>query len=392
MMTYDSEMLSQNKNTMAEFFKMADYKTIYTGPTNEPSLPLHKGIERGFETITSSMGDNLESWDKSIAQLIENNNNRQSTFLFLHTYWVHSPFLVNDVSDGNQRKFTNDYYGNISPDEESYKKSSQEFLNYVIYLYENELKDDVVNKKTSREIVYSLKRARNLIEAEMIYNSIFNDLDLKDLHKHEFYFSEVKKSPETIDYTKSLYDEMIYYLDKKLVSIFDLVSKTELAKNTIIIITSDHGEEFMEHGEVEHPADHLYNTTTSVPLIMYIPGVKQKKIDDLVQSIDILPTVLGLTGIKKLNTNFDGIDLTDSIIGNPGAIQNSYLISEGPGIDSIRDDQWKLYVKGYQLDGNYLYELYDLKNDPLEIYNLAQEKPQIVQNLHDNLDRIIYKR
>jgi arylsulfatase A-like enzyme len=146
----------------------------------------------------------------------------------------------------------------------------------------------------------------------------------------------------------------------------------------------------MEHGDLGHPADHLYNTTTSVPLIMYIPGIKQKKIDDLVQSIDILPTVLDLTGLKSPKNHFDGIDITDSILGHWQFKLNDYLISEGSN-DSIRNNRWKLYVN-YNDGPNNTYELYDLYKDPLEKNNLAQKEPQIVKSLHVNLNKIIYKR
>jgi arylsulfatase A-like enzyme len=393
MVNFDTNKLDPGINTMAELFKKANYKTIYVGPLDDPSLPLQKGLERGFETISDSLSStSLASWNKAITQLIKNNSEKQSTFLFLHTYWVHAPYVVNDVSEGNNKRiFTNDSYSDVPLDWSGFYKFSKEFLGLIISKYEDKIKTDgMVYKNNDQNIIDSLKGAKNITDAEEIYHNLINDSNVIDGYSTEFYFNQIGKSSEKVSYIKSLYDEMIYYLDKRLTMIFDIASNKELANNTIIIITADHGEEFMEHGAIAHPADHLYNTTTTVPLIMYIPGIKQRKIDDLVQSIDILPTVLDLTGLKSSENHFDGIDLTDVLLGHPQAKHNDYLISEGPN-DSIRNNRWKLYVKNPRGENN-VYELYDLYNDPLEKNNLAKKEPKIVKSLQDNLNKIIYKR
>ena len=110
----------------------------------------------------------------------------------------------------------------------------------------------------------------------------------------------------------------------------------------------------------------------------------------MAQSIDILPTVLNLTGLDKIQNNFDGIDLTDSILGRWNAKKNDYLISEGPN-DSIRNNRWKLYTR-YPTGGPNIFELYDISKDPQEKNNLAIENPEIVKELFNNLNRIIYKK
>lgn len=390
MVNLDKNKLNPNINTMAELFKKANYKTIYVGAINNWSLPLQRGLGRGFDTVLNQLSlKNLANWDKSIAQLIKNNNKKQSTFLFLHTYWVHEPYVVNEVSEGNNKRiFTNDSYQDIPVEWAGFTKFSKEFMDYIINLYENKIKEDnPVDKKNDQNIVNSLKGAKNIADAEKIYNNLITGQN----NFSKFYFHQIGKLSGKVSYAKSLYDEMIYYLDKKLAMIFDLISNSKLANNTIIIITSDHGEEFMEHWSLAHPADHLYNTTTAVPLIMYIPGIKQRKIDNLVQSIDILPTVLTLTGLKSSKTYFDGIDLTNSLLGRWQAKHNDYLISEGPNIDSIRDNQWKLYVKNPQGENN-IYKLYNLYKDPLEKNNLAQKEQKIVKSLQDSLNKIIYKK
>jgi len=389
----ESKKLNSSISTMAEFFKKADYKTIYAGPLDDPYLPLNKGIERGFDTISDSLSPyTLESWDEAIAQLIKDNSQKRSTFLFLHTYWVHAPYFVNDILEANDKRiFTNDSYPDIPLSEASYSIFTKEFMDYLIESYSEKIKEDNgTDKKIYQDIVDGLKGARNITEAEKIYNNLIPYPAIRGDDLSTFYFNQINKSSERAAYAKSLYDERIYSLDKKLSMIFDLVSNKELANNTIIIVTSDHGEEFMEHGTISHPADHLYNTTTSVPLIMYVPGIKQRKIDSLVQGVDILPTILTLTGLKDSKNRFDGIDLTDNIRARKQFISNKYVISEGPN-DSIRDNRWKLYVNYPEGEDN-LYELYDLYNDPQEKNNFASQEPKIIKKLRDNLNRIIYKK
>lgn len=398
MINDDDTPLDPNINMMAEFFKKANYKTIYVAPLTSRSLPISRGIGRGFEmTLDTESTQSLINWDKGISQLIKNNKNKQKTFLFLHTYWVHYPYVVKDMSEKNKRMYTKDFYEDIPLNLTSYTKFSQEFLDFIINLYETRLKEDnPADKKNNQYVLDSLKRAKNLKHAEKIYKSLITDVTNKRGNWwgnwHEFYLGKIARSDEKISYSRALYDEMIFYLDKKLAMIFDLVSNSELANNTIIIITSDHGEGFMEHGSMAHPADSLYNETTNVVLTMYIPKIKQKRINDLVQSIDILPTVLNLTGVNYSANNFDGIDLTGSILGQREAKKNQYLISEGPNIDTIRDNKWKLYVRTNHSDDKLKYELFHLKNDPSEINNLSQKIPSVVKKLQDDLNKIIYKK
>jgi len=381
-----SGKLSQNIITMAEYFKKANYNTIYVGPLKDQSLPLDQGIGRGFDTFLEEKTNwSFDKWKEAIERLIS--ENKQSSFLFLHTYWVHYPYFVDRVSGGNNRIFTNDYYSDIPLDSDVdirmidfplVSDFTPDFINFL----KIERGDGVANK---------LRGVNNPVEAKQIYEEIFSNKGTSEPDISDYYFYKMSKTKERVDYGKALYDEMIFYLDKQLSMIFDLVSNSQVSKNTIIIITSDHGEAFLEHGSMSHPADQLYNTITSVPLIMYIPGIKQKKVDALVQGVDILPTVLKLTGIKYKNNIVDGIDLTGLVVGSPFAKENDYLISEGPNVDTIRNDQWKLYRNVNDVNGKTSYELYNLKNDPFETINLYKQDPFVVNKLEENLNRIIYK-
>jgi arylsulfatase A-like enzyme len=105
-------------------------------------------------------------------------------------------------------------------------------------------------------------------------------------------FANISK-PDLI-YLKALYDGEITYVDKELKRIFNLLEQSGLSENTIIIITSDHGEEFYEHNAMGHCND-LFQELIFVPLIIKIPDqLKKGIIRKAVSFIDIAPTLVNL--------------------------------------------------------------------------------------------------
>ena len=102
-----------------------------------------------------------------------------------------------------------------------------------------------------------------------------------------------------LDYFEALYDGGIRYADEVLAGFFDELASLGLERQTTIIVTSDHGEEFMEHGRVGHTQ--IYPETLHVPLLVLHPDLQaERRVPELVQSIDIAPTLLELAGIPPL--------------------------------------------------------------------------------------------
>jgi len=106
------------------------------------------------------------------------------------------------------------------------------------------------------------------------------------------------------------YDDEILFTDKMIGRLVNALKNKNMFNNSIIIITSDHGEEFYEHGTNSHGKT-LYDEQLRVPLIIRLPDNTPKTINHIANQIDILPTTLSLLDIP-IPAKIDGIDLLDS--------------------------------------------------------------------------------
>lgn len=107
-------------------------------------------------------------------------------------------------------------------------------------------------------------------------------------------------SDEDINHIISFYDGGIRYTDAMIGDFLSYLKNLDLYNQSLIFLTSDHGEEFYEHGSILH-WQLYFNPDLHVPLIMHMPGFSKRgiRIKDLVRSIDILPTVLDIAGIPN---------------------------------------------------------------------------------------------
>jgi len=103
-------------------------------------------------------------------------------------------------------------------------------------------------------------------------------------------------SAEARDYYRALYDAEIRYMDDVLKRFFDELARLGLDDETTVVVTSDHGEEFLEHGKMVH--EQLYHEVLRVPLLIVHPDPATRgRIDAVVQSIDIAPTLYAIADV-----------------------------------------------------------------------------------------------
>lgn len=184
-------------------------------------------------------------------------------------------------------------------------------------------------------------------------------------------------------YAKDLYDGEVIYMDKMLSEILDVFKEQEIYGRTVICVTSDHGEEFWEHGKYYH-GQSLYEELVKVPLIISIPGIDSaKRIKETVSSIDVIPTFFDIAGLK-IPDNFDGRSLMPYIKGEKEIAVKSVFCEETYYYEekkAVIKDNLKLIVEINS--GNA--ELYDLSANPGETEDISSENPDIVEKLKKEL-------
>ncbi len=174
-----------------------------------------------------------------------------------------------------------------------------------------------------------------------------------------------------------LYDAEIRELDDLLGEFLVWLDERGLAENTIVAITSDHGEEFMEHGSLLHGRTY-YQEVIRVPWILHGPGVPAGvRVATPVHHVDVAPTLLALAGVE-IPKGLDGLDLSASWRSG-GVIPERTLFSEADHNNSEADVGRLVRTPHMTLHYDRLtkaVQLYDLEQDPHELENLSEGDAQ----------------
>ncbi len=123
------------------------------------------------------------------------------------------------------------------------------------------------------------------------------DRDVSARLVRDVYMGRRTVAPGELNYLVSQYDGLVRYLDDSLSSFFEALEHDGRLNDTTVILTSDHGEEFLEHGALGHYQ--VYPQTLFVPLIVLHPGVEPgRRVTELVELVDLLPTLCDLSSIR----------------------------------------------------------------------------------------------
>lgn len=391
--------LKTENTTVAEVLSENGYRTL--GVTCCQILGLGSGFEKGFSRF-------IEIRESSLTGLIKRKGSLAKDFLRKMIYgpdkgtYQATEEIKNFIKSNNKAKsspffvFVNYFtcHTPYDPPSPFKKRYCNEFNESRFYFQEL-----LLNK--------TLKRT-----SEKISNS---DIDFQRLKwiasgggGFSFAVKEISVSEAEWKAVESWYDGELAYLDRQIGHLVDFLQEAGIFDNTLLIITSDHGENFGDHGLAVHPLC-LYDSLLRVPLIISYPVSmpRKKKISSVVSLVDIYPTILEAAKAKEHKANVDGKSLFpfgeqkihDFVCAEYGALHThgfgglqawslssstrNKLLKIDKGCKSIRNSRYK-YILWDDKE-----ELYDIRNDPKEQVDISSQHPEVIQELKKQLESTI---
>jgi len=176
------------------------------------------------------------------------------------------------------------------------------------------------------------------------------------------------------------YDANLRWADWGVGEVVRLLRERGLLENTLLVVTSDHGEAFGEHGYVFH-SHAVYDEFVHIPLVIRFPGRQRLvgRVAALTQTVDLLPTVCDLYGVDYARESVQGSSLLPVLDGSGSAVrEHVFASSVGPWATYlVRDPQWSLML----FRGGTLEALYDLERDPEQRTNVIDEHRDIAASM-----------
>jgi arylsulfatase A-like enzyme len=190
------------------------------------------------------------------------------------------------------------------------------------------------------------------------------------------------ESDEELERVRDLYDGEVYFGDDLFRQLMEHVESLGLTDNTVVIVTSDHGEEFLEHGQLQHNA--VYQELIRIPLIISHPGLTEGARTDVpLVNVDLMPTIAAMAGIKSPD-NIDGIDLYNPF--DAKRFRLSASMTNNLRFEIANEQAANKFILG--CTPGFREELYDLVADPGEKNDLILDQPGQAGRLFEAMESI----
>lgn len=334
--TPDTQRVSGELPLLAEHFERAGYRTAaFTGG----GMMTHElGFDRGFGIYDDQGGGadrvfpRAESWLREYAKTEGGKADPVPFFLFVHTYEIHDPYTPPAEW---QARFVGDYQGAIDSTRIEFPENAAEVW------------------KTNPEF-YEEVQAR-------------------------FWGQFKGNDPADIAHMSDLYDAGIAYTDALLAELFGVLAELGLEnEDLLVVLTSDHGDEFSEHGQMTHQT--LYQGVLHVPLIVRWPGkvAAGLALNQPVQGADLMPSILELAELEPL-APVQGRSWVPSLSGEPvpWELAWSELGTPNNEMASMRWGKYKLMGDRRTRKGR----LFDLDFDPAERFDGTDVFPELAVHM-----------
>jgi arylsulfatase A-like enzyme len=223
-------------------------------------------------------------------------------------------------------------------------------------------------------------------------------LHYMDVHQYTYDQDSAKFGSDLPD----AYDNALLWTDRNVSVLVRALDDRDLLAKTLLVLASDHGEAFREHGSEGHGRN-LYGEVVRTPLILILPFRLEPGVvvEEAVENVDIWPTILDLLGLET-PAGVDGRSLVPLIeaaargIGpaTEGGRPRFSELDKGWGVKTRQSEPLVAITRGrYRLIDNRAFpeasELYDVEADPTEQRNLARHRPEVVAELRAEVDRLV---
>ena len=345
--------------------------------------------------------------DTSLITLAEILQNHAYKTAFIGGFGVHNPALEKGFDDFNllrwkiRSKIKRTIFKAYSPSN-SYGEARQ-YTDIAVKWVKNNSKNKFFLCVHYEDLHWPYdipKPFEHMFDPEYEGNHDFNTVNHDKFSRGDLIFGKVNLSKEEIEHAIAHYDGGIKYIDAQIGRLADYIKKQGLYDDTLVILTSDHGENFGEHNFYFQHGASLYEPSLKTPLIFKHPKAipKGRIISQRVQNIDIMPTVLEMLGIPILD-KIDGVSLLP-LIKEKTKKSMSFIFAESieehfkgnervffPGIRgkwrAMVEGDWKIiYIPHPKND---IFELYNLKDDPEEKNNLIGKEKEIASHMKNKI-------
>ncbi len=364
------DILSPNITTLAEVLHKKGYMTVMVNGNKDTMQMLFGDNEglRGFEMVTA------DPVEKVIDDLSKDN---RPWFIYYYNSELHFPYLLPENTKPMEDL----------PAPKNLPINQTDFdtlLNKYLKTHYTEIFKPKIIDKYGSIILGSNK------EDDMGMVKMFNTLKADPSKVSEYFINDWnanyqtymesfdQNNPSDVKYVRMLYDTKLKLLDNKMGSVLQKLNSKQLSENTITVITSDHGENFGEHGFFTHIAD-FHSEVFYIPLIIKSPNILPTTIEQTTSNIDIFPTLLDLTGINSPG-GLQGISLVP-YINNQHTEKQSFAMSEYWGNVILENHDW-LYFLPKDEQGVVKPTFYDRIKDPAEKENVIDKYPEMVNSLY----------
>lgn len=195
---------------------------------------------------------------------------------------------------------------------------------------------------------------------------------------------------EEINYIRGLYAGEVSFVDYCFGKFYEELEENGFLDNSIVVVLADHGHPLADHGKFLKGGDRLYNELLKVPFMVRLPGgEKARETKAIVQYPDLLPTILEFLGLSNNTYSMHGKSFLPVLLGETDEHRKYSISGYFEAEDRcIRDANWS-YIQRPEGQPD---ELYNLTEDPKEMKNLIDEKPEEAKRLASAFGNYFKKR